>query len=124
MSSPTGQPMLSRTVDGRLIQVVLSQQTVIQQSASGEAGTTQISIPEANQVVMVQPGTESTMASIRPIPTNASQRPSPSLFVGDYVKITPQFATEKTQSLDAFKKVCIDSKDLYLIKLNVIRSKI
>ena len=103
MSLPGGKPLLSPTGSGKLAQVVLGQQfTAFQPGISAKA-------QEGSEVVLVSSRTETAMTSIRPVPTSVTKRPPPSLFVGDLVKVTPQFAAEKTSSQDALKKVYITS---------------
>ena len=90
--------LLLRTGDGKLIRVVLGQQfTAIQPTVSTQVVTPQISTPEAAGVVITSSPIDATMTAIRPVPST--------LFVGDLVKVTPQFAAEKSQTQDALNKV-------------------
>jgi len=106
MSSPAGKPMLLRTGDEKLIRVVLGQQlTAIQPTVSTQVVTPQISTPEATGVVTTSSPIDATMTAIRPIPTSTTKIVLSTLFVGDLVKVTPQFAAEKSQTQDALNKV-------------------
>lgn len=106
MSSSAGKPVLVQIAGGKLVHTIPAQQlAAIQLNVPGQPGVPVIPSQEAAGAATISSPPEASLTSIRPLPTGSAVRAPPTFFMGDLVKMTPQFAALKGQSQDAVKMV-------------------